>query len=147
MDASKVYLAQTDTTVGFLSSDDKKLAAIKQRPTSQKILQVVDSFATLNQKVRVPKNYRKMVRKAKQTTFIYPNKESYRVVDKKSAHHAFVKKFQCLYSTSANKTSHTFDKEFAYEHSDVIVEDKNQLFETKSSQIIKFSCNRIQKLR
>ena len=36
MDKDKIYLAQTDTTVGFLSSDDKKLSDIKQRPETQK---------------------------------------------------------------------------------------------------------------
>ncbi|RXJ54120.1 Sua5 YciO YrdC YwlC family protein [Candidatus Marinarcus aquaticus] len=147
MDSKQVYLAQTDTTVGFLSQDDEKLSRIKQRPTTQKILQVVNSFATLNFQVRIPKKYRKMVRNAKKTTFIYPNGESYRVVPYTSAHHDFVKKFNVIYSTSANRTSHAFEKSYALKHANIIVEDKNQLFETNSSQIIKFSCNKIKKLR
>lgn len=147
MDSTLVYLAQTDTTVGFLSSSDEKLSGIKQRPSTQKILQVVDSFATLNSKVRVPKAFRKMVRNAKKTTFIYPNGESYRVVPYTSAHHDFVKKFEVMYSTSANLTTQAFEKSYALKHANIIVEDKNQLFETNSSQIIKFSCNKIKKLR
>jgi tRNA A37 threonylcarbamoyladenosine synthetase subunit TsaC/SUA5/YrdC len=59
MDASNVYLTQTDTTVGFLCNNDKKLSGIKKRPISQKILQVVDSFSTLKQKVRVPNQFKK----------------------------------------------------------------------------------------
>lgn len=147
MDASKVYLTQTDTTVGFLSSNDKKLTAIKQRPQTQKILQVVESFETLKTKVRVPQKFKKMVRKAKNTTFIYPNGLSFRVVDASNPHHAFVKKFKTMYSTSANLTQHRFDEHFAKEHCDVIVEDKNGFYEAASSQLIKLACTRIKKLR
>lgn len=147
MDASKVYLTQTDTTVGFLSNDDKKLTAIKQRPQTQKILQVVDSFATLKTNVRVPQKFKKLVRKAKNTTFIYPNQLSFRVVDSSNRHHDFIKKFKTMYSTSANLTQHCFDVNFAKEHADVMVEDQNGFYEAQSSQLIKLSCTKIKKLR
>ncbi|WP_419769948.1 MAG: Sua5 YciO YrdC YwlC family protein [Candidatus Marinarcus sp.] len=147
MDASKVYLAQTDTTVGFLSKNDKKLSAIKKRVPHQKILQVVDSFKTLNTLTRVPKEFRAKVRRAKNSTFIYPNGNSYRVVSKDCAHYEFVKKMKILYSTSANETKKAFHFPFAFEHADVVVEDARGLYEAKSSHIIKLSCNRIQKLR
>lgn len=147
MDASFVYLTQTDTTVGFLSNDDKKLTAIKQRPQTQKILQVVDSFETLKTKVRVPSKFKKLVRKSKKTTFIYPNQDSFRVVDNSSFHYDFIKKFKIMYSTSANLTQHSFDETFAKEHANVIVEDKNGFFEAPSSQLIKFSCTKIKRLR
>ncbi|MEA3554630.1 MAG: Sua5 YciO YrdC YwlC family protein, partial [Campylobacterota bacterium] len=104
MNENLVYLVQTDTTVGFLSSNDKKLSCIKQRDTNQKTLQVVDSFKTLQTKVRVPKKRKSMLRKSKHTTFIYSNGLSFRVVDKDSLHWSFIKKFKCLYSTSANIT-------------------------------------------
>ena len=74
MDSSLVYLVQTDTTVGFSSSNDEKLSVVKQRPKSKKILHTVDSFKTLQEHTRVPKKYRKRVRNSKKTTFIYPNK-------------------------------------------------------------------------
>lgn len=147
MDASKVYLAQTDTTVGFLSNDDKKLTSIKQRPQTQKILQVVDSFETLKTHVRVPQKFKKHVRNAKNTTFIYPNQASYRVVDSSNEHYTFIKKFKTMYSTSANLTQHHFDESFAKEHCDVIVEDKNGFYEAPSSRLIKLSCTKIKKLR
>lgn len=147
MDASKVYLTQTDTTVGFLCNDDKKLSGIKKRPTSQKILQVVDSLTTLKQKTRVPKKFKNSVRRAKKTTFIYPNGDSFRVVDSSCAHHAFIEKFSCLYSTSANLTKHKFDAQFAKAHADIIVEDKQGLFETQSSRILKISNTQRKKIR
>ena len=139
MNSSLVYLVQTDTTVGFSSSNDEKLSLVKQRPKNQKILQTVDSFETLNQLTRVPKKFRKEVRNTKKTTFIYPNKESFRVVDKNSDFYEFISKFRVLYSTSANKTGEKFDKNFALEKSDVLVEDKRAFYETTASKIYKLS--------
>lgn len=147
MDASKVYLVQTDTTVGFLSNDDKKLTAIKQRPQTQKILQVVESFQTLKTQVRVPQKFKNHVRRAKNTTFIYPNQTSFRVIPSDNVHYNFIKKFKKMYSTSANLTQHHFDETFAKEHVDIIVEDKNGFFEAASSRLIKLSCTKIKKLR
>ena len=139
MDSSLVYLVQTDTTVGFSSLNDEKLSTIKQRPTSKKILHTVDSFKTLNENTRIPKNFRKKVRNSKKTTFIYPNGKSFRVVNQNSHFYDFIHKFNILYSTSANKTGEKFDKDFATIGADIIVEDKKGFFETKASSIIKLS--------
>ena len=147
MDSSLVYLVQTDTTVGFSSLNDEKLSCIKQRPTSKKILHTVDSFKTLNENTRVPKNFRKKVRNSKKTTFIYPNTKSFRVVDKNSDFYDFIHKFSILYSTSANKTTESFDKNFAQNGADVIVENKKGFFETKASSIIKLSKASLKRLR
>jgi len=142
-----VYLVQTDTTAGFLSADDKKLATIKQRPKNQKILQTVDSFKTLKQNTRVPKKFKNLVRRSSNTTFIYPNKEAFRVVDKNSNHHKIMKKFKKIYSTSANKTGENFDLDFALKSCDVIIEDKNNFICSKSSQIIKLTPTKLQYIR
>jgi tRNA A37 threonylcarbamoyladenosine synthetase subunit TsaC/SUA5/YrdC len=139
MNSSLVYLVQTDTTVGFSSSNDEKLSLVKQRPTSQKILQTVDSFRTLNQNTRIPKKYRRMVRKSNKTTFIYPNGLSFRVVPKESNFYDFIHKFNILYSTSANKTGQKFEKNFAFSNSDILVFTKNNFFETSASKIIKIT--------
>ena len=147
MDSSLVYLVQTDTTVGFSSSSDEKLSLVKQRPLSKKILNTVDSFSTLSKNTRIPKNFRQKVRNSKKTTFIYPNGNSFRVVDKSSKFYDFIHKFGILYSTSANKTSKNFEREFAHEVSEVIVEDKKGFFETTASRIIKLSKKRAKKIR
>jgi len=144
---SNVYLTQTDTTVGFLSSDDKKLAAIKKRPSSQQMLQVVDSYKILKQQTRIPNKFKKRVRNSTETTFIYPNKNSYRVVNKKSAHHCFIKKFGLLYSTSANITKTSFDKEYALKNCDIAIEDEYGYFEAVPSEIFKISKKKIIRLR
>ena len=146
MNSSDVYLVQTDTTVGFLSSDDKKLTKIKNRDKNQKILQVVDSFRTLKQFVRVPKQYRKKVRNSKITTFIYKNGSGFRVVDRDSKHQNFIKKFTCLYSTSANVTKKQFNKKFAVDKSDIVVYD-DDFMEKISSEIYILSKRKIKKLR
>lgn len=118
-----LYLVQTDTTVGFLSNDLDKLYSSKQRDKSKKILQEVDSLATLNTLTRVPSRYKKLVRNSIKTTFIYPNGESFRVIDKKSKHYNFISKFKTMYSTSANMSGGEFDEAFAREKADIIVED------------------------
>ena len=139
MNPDLVYLVQTDTTVGFSSSNDEKLSNIKQRPSNQKILKTLDSFVTLKEFARVPKKFRKIVRNSYKTTFIYPNTKSFRVVDKNSDFYDFIHKFNILYSTSANKTGKNFDKDFATIGSNIVVEDKRGFFETKASSIIKLS--------
>ena len=147
MDSSLVYLVQTDTTVGFSSLNDEKLSTIKQRPTSKKILHTVDSFKTLNQNTRVPKKFRKIVRNSKKTTFIYVNQKSFRVVNQESKFYDFIHKFSILYSTSANKTTHKFEREFAISGADILVEDKRNFFETKASRLIKLSKEKLKILR
>ncbi len=147
MNKTKIYLVQTDTTVGFLSSDDKKLADIKQRPSSQKMLQVVNSFKTLKKQTRIPKKFRKIVRNSNQTTFIYPNRNSYRVISNSSPHHNFINKFEILYSSSANITKNKFDKTYAIQNCDVVVEDSRGYFESTPSNIFKINKAKIKKLR
>ncbi|CAM3901021.1 Sua5 YciO YrdC YwlC family protein [Arcobacter cloacae] len=147
MDSNLIYLVQTDTTVGFSSSSDEKLSLLKQRPQTKKILNTVDSFSTLNKNTRVPKNFRKKVRNSKKTTFIYPNGHSFRVVDKNSDFYNFIHKFGVLYSTSANKTTEKFERDFAQNGAEIIVEDKRGFYETKASTIIKLSKKQSLKLR
>jgi len=144
--SSLVYLTQTDTTVGFLSSDDKKLSCIKQRDPNKKTLQVVDSFQTLQSCTRIPKRFRKEIRKSKKTTYIYPNKKAFRVVDKNSIHHQFIKKFSALYSTSANITANNFNEEFAINNADIIIYN-GKFQETTSSSIYLLTKNKKKRIR
>ena len=147
MDSSLVYLVQTHTTVGFSSSSDEKLSIIKQRSITKKILNTVDSFDTLCKNTRVPKKFRKKVRNSKKTTFIYPNKMSFRVIPKNSNFFDFIHKFGILYSSSANKTTENFNKEFAIEQADILVETKKGFYETEASRIIKLLRKKSKKIR
>jgi len=143
---NKVYLTQTDTTVGFLSQDKTKLNKIKNRPLNRPVLREVDSLETLKNFIRVPKKHKNRIRRAEKTTFIFPNGESFRVV-KDERHLGFLRKFKWMYSTSANEHGKTFDEKWAKNQADIIVEDKRGLFEGKASRIYKLGKSKIKKIR
>jgi tRNA A37 threonylcarbamoyladenosine synthetase subunit TsaC/SUA5/YrdC len=142
-----IYLAQSDTTVGFLSRDAKSINRIKQRDENQKVLQTVADLKTLQTVSRIPKKYRRFVRRAKKTTFILPNGEAIRVVDKSSLHHPLVKKLGRVYSSSANVTKERFSESHAHEKSDIIVKDSRGFFEDSASKMYKLSKSTIKRLR
>ena len=146
MNLNKIYLTQTDTTVGFLSRDFKRLNKIKNRSLNKKILIEVDSLNTLKKFVRVPNKFKNRVRRAKKTTFIYPKGDSFRVVKDKK-HLEFLKKFKWMYSTSANLSGQKFNKFWAFKRADVIVENKEGFFESIPSTIYKINNYRIKKIR
>jgi len=147
LDSNKVYLVQTDTTVGFLSNDPYKLSAIKQRNPNQKILRTVDSFKTLQEFIRVPNKFKKQVRNSIKTTFIYPNGDSFRVVDRDNKHQNFLQKHHILYSTSANLTKQEFNEEFAIENSDIVIFTKEGFSNTTSSKIYKINKVKAKRIR
>lgn len=136
MNPNRVYLTQTDTTVGFLSQSAENLQRIKARPGSKPFLTALDSFQTLCTKTRTPKRHRKRVRHAIKTTFILPDGNAYRVIST-SKHHHFLKHFGWMYSTSANSSGKPFDENFAKKSTDVIIETEHALQERESSQIIR----------
>ena len=103
MNENLVYLVQTDTTVGFCSANYKKLNSIKNRVENQKVLATIDSFKTLQKYTRVPKKYRKLVRNTKKTTFIYPNLNSFRVIDKNGFYESSASKIFRLYKKRVKK--------------------------------------------
>jgi tRNA A37 threonylcarbamoyladenosine synthetase subunit TsaC/SUA5/YrdC len=135
MNKDLIYLVQTDTTVGFSSASAEKLSDVKQRPQGKKILHTVDSFKTLKKYTRIPKKHKKLVRNSNKTTFIYPNLKSFRVVNDNSNFYRFLNKFNILYSTSANLTGKNFQKNFALQNAQVIVEDKQGFSQKVSSSI------------
>lgn len=146
METNPVYLAQTDTTVGFLSKDFKKLNKIKKRPVNKKVLIEVDSLNTLKKFIRVPDKFKKHIRRAKKTTFIYPDGNSFRLI-KDENHLEFLRKFKWMYSTSANLSGENFDKSWAFGQADIIVEDKRGFFEGEPSTIYKINNCTIKKIR
>ncbi len=146
MDPTKLYLAQTDTTAGFLSQDAKKLAEAKKRSSAKPFLIAVDSFATLKKFTRVPKRHKNLVRRAKKVTFVYPNNKALRVV-KDRDHLTFLSKLSWAYSTSANRSGKDFDEEWARSIADVVVEDSRGLFAGRASRIVKLGKRRRGKLR
>ena len=75
-----IYLAQTDTTAGFLSKNLEEINALKGRAKDQPCLITSAKFDELKKIVRVPNQFKNWVRRAKKTTFIYPNNQAVRIV-------------------------------------------------------------------
>ncbi len=143
---NKLWLVQTDTTVGFLSQDAALLARLKERPVDNPFVRVTASFKTLKTISRIPKIHANRVRRSKKTTFVYANNQAVRVV-KEARHAKFVKPHGWFYSTSANERSLSYDKDFAFKKSDIIVEDKKGLYEGEASRIYRLCHSKIQRLR
>ena len=117
----KVFLTQTDTTIGFVSQNTDKLTAIKQRPPHKHYIKAVNSLATLKTFTRIPSSHKNALRRARQTTFIMPNGHSYRVVQDK-LHLELLNRLKWAYTTSANLSGKGYDESFAREAADVVVE-------------------------
>ena len=139
----KVFLTQTDTTIGFVSQNADRLTQIKQRPPHKHYIKAVNSLTTLKTFARVPQIHRNRVRRARKTTFIMPNGNSYRVI--KDKHHLLLlDRLKWAYTTSANLSNEAYDESFAREMADVIIEPIRQT--SQASQIFKlgnFSLKRI----
>ncbi|MDF1879149.1 hypothetical protein JHD46_05780 [Sulfurimonas sp. SAG-AH-194-C20] len=143
---SKVLLIQTDTTVGFLSQDEAKLQAIKERPSSKPFIQVYKNFLTIKRtKIRVPSGQKKLIRRAKKTTFIVKN-IAFRVAND-TLHSQLLRNITWNYSTSANERSKNFNRVFCEEKTDIIIEDKSSLFEGMSSKLYKINNTKKVRLR
>ena len=142
----QVILAQTDTTVGFLSQDASRLAHIKVRPSHKPFIQSFASLKDYTQRGgRVPGKFKSRLRRAKSTTFIIRNK-AIRIVSK-GEHHELLKPYGWLYSTSANPPGAPFERAFGEQHADIIVEDARGLFEGQASAIYKLNHQKLKQLR
>ncbi len=141
-----VILAQTDTTVGFLSQDAEKLAEIKERPSHKPFIQSFDSLKTYTKMGgRVPTKFKNCLRRSNSTTYVINNK-AIRIV-RDGLHHQLLSKYEWLYSTSANQKGKSFVRSFAQEHADLVVEDERGLFEGTASNIYKLNSKKIRRLR
>ena len=146
MNPELVYLAQTETTAGFLSQNADALVKTKNRPSGKSFLMSVDSLRTLQQFTRVPTAFKQHIRRAKKTTFAYPCGLAIRVV-KDEAHLQFLRKLTWSYSTSSNPSGKGFDEAYALEKADVIVYTQKGFFEDKPSSIYKLGKEKMRKLR
>ena len=141
-----VFLIQTDTTVGLLSKDRKKLALIKQRDEKQPFLKSVATFCELKKETRIPKKYKKFIRRKKKATFIYPNSKAIRVVQD-NPHQRFLKRFGWMYSTSANKTGCKFDFGYIKDRVDIIVFEAQNFRQNSASLLFKIGKKKIRRIR
>ncbi|MEN4052164.1 MULTISPECIES: Sua5/YciO/YrdC/YwlC family protein [Sulfurimonas] len=141
-----IILAQTDTTVGFLSQDAAKLREIKSRQSNKPFIKVFQNFKTLQKtNIRIPKSRKKMLRRAKKTTFIVKN-QAFRIAPY-SLDSEVLRKLEWSYSTSANESGRNYERSFCEQKADIIVEDKQGLFEGRASRLYKINNTKIKRLR
>ena len=117
---TNLYLTQTDTTIGYVSQDPKKIDKAKKRKPNKHYIQVVNSLKTLQEFSRVPNKYKNQVRRAKRTTFIMPNGMSFRVV-KETEHNLLLDRLKWVYSSSANLSGAEYDETYARDNAEVIL--------------------------
>ena len=139
-----IYLAQTDTTAGFLSSSEEEINLAKKRSIKTPCIKTSFYFYELKNTAKVPNKYKNLIRRSKKTTFIYKNKQSFRVI-KNTKHIEFLKKFRFLFSSSANIHGCSFDINYAKKTANMVVDDT--LYESASSKMFKINNHFIKKIR
>jgi len=142
---SKIYLIQTDTTIGFVSQDASRLTSIKKRPPYKHYICTLDSLKRLKKFTRVPQSHKNRIRRSCKSTYIMPNGRSYRVVcDPK--HKSFLESIGgWAFSTSANISGKKYDEEWARSAADVVIEPLDVI--NKPSQIFMLGKNKIKRVR
>ncbi len=141
-----VFLTQTDTTIGFVSQSARRLTQIKQRPPHKHYIKALPSLRALKSFVRVPEKHKNCVRRAKRSTFVFPNGHSYRIVREKQ-HLSLIQKLGWAYTTSANLSGECFDLKFATDAADVIVKYPTHPEQRSASRIFKLNTNRMKRIR
>jgi tRNA A37 threonylcarbamoyladenosine synthetase subunit TsaC/SUA5/YrdC len=140
----KVFLTNTDTTIGFISQNSSKLNSIKKRPPHKRYIKAINSLHTLKQHTRVPSKYKKLVRRANKTTFILPNGNSYRLIKDKK-HLLLLDRLKWAYTTSANLSNYNYDEEFAKSSADIIIYPLN--YTDRVSTIYKINSKKLKRIR
>lgn len=139
-----IYLAQTDTTAGFLSTNKNEINLAKKRNINQECIMTSYYFAYLKQITKVSNTHKNKVRRAKKTTFIHKNNISLRII-KFSKHADFLKSFIFLYSSSANLHGENFNINYAKKIANIVVD--NEFSQNTSSKMLKISKKSIKKIR
>ena len=117
---NKLFLTQTDTTIGFVSQDPSQIDRAKRRLPNKYYIRVVNSLETLKSFTRVPNMHKNRLRRSKKTTFIMPNGLSFRVV-KGTKHNILLDRLKWLYSSSANLSGAEYDEDYAKDKAKVLV--------------------------
>ena len=141
-----VFLTQTDTTIGFVSQNAARLTEIKQRPPHKHYIKALPSLQKLKTFTRIPERHKNRVRRAKRSTFIFPDGHSYRII-RDTDHLQLIQKLGWAYTTSANISGKLYDREFAEDAADVIVKFPTKKSRKNASQIFKLNNIKIKRIR
>lgn len=141
-----LYLAQTDTTAGFLAHNPDTIAHAKNRETNKPFVWTTARLSNLREVVRVPKKFAIRVRKSRRCTFIVHNRAVRLVAD--CPHAGFLERFDGLFSSSANKSGESFCADFALRTAKICVfERDNPLCERAASRIYRLNNHAIKRIR
>jgi len=138
----KLFLTNTDTTIGFISKSKEALDIAKNRAPNKKYIQALPSLKLLNK--RVPKKYKKIVRRAKKTTFIIDKNYSFRII-KDSKHNLLLNRLKNAYTSSANESNKSYNYNYAKDKADIIIYPL--IKKTKASIILKLGKIKLKRLR
>ena len=141
----RLFLTQTDTTMGFVSQDASKIDSAKNRLPDKHYIRVVNSLQTLQDFTRVPTRHKNRVRRAKRTTFIMPNGYSFRVV-KDTKHNLLLDRVKWCYSSSANLSGAEYDKAYAKDKAEIIIFSPTTTL-GRASKIYRLGQGRIKSIR
>ena len=139
---NKIFLTNTDTAVGFVAKNKKALDIIKKRSAGKKYIKAIPDCKSIEK--RVPKKYRKCVRRAAKTTFIISSDYSFRVI-KNPRHNMLIKRLGWAYTTSANESGKPYSFEFAYSKADIVIYPLKE--QNTPSKIYKLSKRKVKKIR
>ena len=114
----RLFLTNTDTTIGFLSQSRERLDRAKERQPDKEYIQALPTLKAI--KKRVPKPFRHKVRLAQKSTFILSRDYSFRVI-KDRRHKLLIDRLGWAYTTSANKSGKGYSFEYAYQKADTII--------------------------
>lgn len=137
-----VFLTKTDTAIGFVSQNSDKLNEIKKRTLDKQFITTVSYLKYIPS--RIPDYHKNRVRRASKTTFITPNKKSFRV-SRDKMHNKLLDHFGWAFSTSANLSGYDYDEIFAMKNADIIVLPLNT--NQSPSTILKLGKSKIKKVR
>lgn len=141
-----LFLAQTDTTVGFLSQNRRRLQRVKSRPNSKPFIKVYNSLQAYKEdKGRIPNTQKSRLRRSKKTTFIVKN-IAFRIAPTQQ-HSSLLRALPWFYSTSANESGKSYQRAFCVEKADIIIEDRDSLYEGNASKLLKINSKSIKRLR
>ena len=118
----------------------------KDRLPNKNYITALPSLKSLRERIRVPNIHKNRVRRAKQTTFIFKDKKSYRVI-KDNRHIELIKKLKSAYTSSANLSGEDFNREFAESRADVIISFCDNKREFRASRIYFVGNFTIKKIR
>ena len=144
--SERVILSQSDTTVGFFSQNSRKLYRIKNRKTSKAFIKIYKNFKILNEiGPRVPQKFKNNVRRSKKISYVVKNM-AFRV-SCSSLDSQLLRDLSWHYSTSANQSAKSFNRNFCEQKTDIIIENKFGLRELSSSSLFKINQKKRKKIR